>query len=563
MLSRLSTYFDLTGKLDEIATEQNLEDYSTTPPESNASLFPPISRLPEELLILIFAQCINNRHDILCRYPIYLSFSQVCHDWRELALNTPTLWTKPDLTWPLWAKEMLRRSKDAPLDVSNRANSGFSRNYVDGEYQEAMLEALSNAPRIAKLSLWLYPHVGVDELLQSLDKPAPILRTLSIRWYDGFDEAPLPEHLLGDHAPSLRELAVEGCHSGRTYPLMKNLTSLLLRPHDHPPRNPCTLCPTTAQLLDVLGSMPDLQVLTLFNSITSLDPRTTLYPSAVMELPRLQSLHLVSPVSQCMDVLSRIKFPESASINLACPTKGTEDDYVSLFSRLSHLYSKFSIRSFALTGHGGTITGGDTTSLSIKAWNKGEPDSEMEPDVSLQLSLHDHPSDTFIRAAALVLPLADLESLTLDSIDLQPSTLVECFGSLKHLSSIRISHPEIGINLTEALSQGLDEDMTHLVPFLSVEIIEMRGVDFRCLIIGDLFANVLKMRVAHGAKLKSVVLRECWELPKWDVNRIQEMVKDVYVDWDGHYIGLVNGDSDNEEYEDSDEYYEQQVSDYE
>ncbi|KAK1226786.1 hypothetical protein PQX77_010223 [Marasmius sp. AFHP31] len=562
MFSRLSTYFDLTGEnLDRVTDERNPEDDFIMSPEKNAPLFPPpISRLPGELLIIIFAQCINDRQDILCRYPIYLSFSQVCHDWRELALNTPTLWTKPDLTWPLWAKEMLRRSKDAPLDISNRASSGFSRYYVDGEYQEAMLEALSNAPRIAKLSL--YPHVGVDELLQSLDKPAPILRTLSLRWYDGFDEPPIPEHLLGDHAPSLRELTIEGCHSRHAYSLMNNLTSLSLRPHDNPPRNPCTLCPTTSQLLEVLGSMPGLQVLTLFNSISSLDPGTAPYPS-VVELPRLQALHLVFPVSQCTNVLSSITFLESASINLSYPAKGTEDDYIPLFSRLSRLYLKSSIRSFALTGHGGTITGGDPPLLSIKAWYKDEPDSEMEPDIGLHLSLHDHPSDTFIRAAARVLPLADLESLTLDSINLLPSTLVDCFGSLKRLSSIRILHPEIGINLTEALGQGSVEDMTHLVPFLSVETIEMRGVDFRCLIIGDLFANVLKMRIAHGAKLKSVVLRECWELPKWDVNRIQEMVKDVYVDWDGHYIRLVNGESDGEEYEDSDEYYEQQVSDYE
>ncbi|KAL0575875.1 hypothetical protein V5O48_006097 [Marasmius crinis-equi] len=56
----------------------------------------PISQLPPELLILILDECINSQDAILFQKPLCFAFSQVCHDWRGLALNTPTLWTKPD-----------------------------------------------------------------------------------------------------------------------------------------------------------------------------------------------------------------------------------------------------------------------------------------------------------------------------------------------------------------------------------------------------------------------------------------------------------------------------------
>ena len=556
MLYRLSSYFDLTGNIEE-----SLDDERDYLPENGTTIFPPpISRLPDELLILIFTQCITAQHEILCHYPIYLSFSQVCRDWRTLALNTPMLWTRPDFRWPLWAKEMLQRSQDAPLDIKYRVPSGSP--CPDPESQGAIVEALSNISRVANLSLRLIPAFDEWQPLDSLEKPAPILHTLSIRFYahSALEEDPFPEQVLGGHAPSLRKLTIEGCHFGRTYPLMKNLTFLSLRTHDRPLQSPCSLCPTTAQMREILSSMPDLQVLRLHNTVPFHDPAATSYDSSPIKLSRLRSVELASPVSNCTNLLSMITFPASAEIRLFCLTKGTEDDYISLFSSLSRLYSNASVRSYALILQGGTIAGGDNISLTINAWSK----DTVRPDLNLHLSLHDHPSDSFIHASASVLPLGDLESLTLDSIDVQPSTLVECFGALKYLSSIHLTHPDIGINMTEALGRGLVEDMTDLVPFLPLETIQMRGVDFRVLIIGDLLANVVKMRAAHGAKLRSLVLRECLELPKWEVNRIREIVpKDVDVDWDGHYIRLASGESDEEGYEDSDEYYEQQVSDYE
>ncbi|KAL0571715.1 hypothetical protein V5O48_010239, partial [Marasmius crinis-equi] len=221
MLRRLSSFLARNASADDrkdAERERHGDEVLSTESKESPQNFPvletetrnncPISQLPPELLVLIFDECIHSRDAILFEKPLYFAFSQVCHDWRELALNTPTLWTKPDFRWPLWAQEMLRRSKEADLDITYRVESG-AHNILSRPFEEAMLEALSNASRITNISFNLWDTIGFEGILASLVQPAPLLHTLCLHFYSTLAEDPFPERLLGDHAPSLRNLSIE------------------------------------------------------------------------------------------------------------------------------------------------------------------------------------------------------------------------------------------------------------------------------------------------------------------------------------------------------------------
>src|SRR6266545_6200336 len=88
----------------------------------------PISRLPIEVLSKIFFDVKNstiaNAHpwpDVPSHIGLrhWIGITQVCHAWREVALNTSLLWSHIDVP-PRFRNlipEMLRRSKQSPLIV--------------------------------------------------------------------------------------------------------------------------------------------------------------------------------------------------------------------------------------------------------------------------------------------------------------------------------------------------------------------------------------------------------------------------------------------------------------
>jgi hypothetical protein len=85
----------------------------------------PISRLPLEVLSFIFSNVQEDHVAALAGTEgfclpfadvgseLWIGFTQVCHHWREVALGTPTLWTRvaSSPSNHKWTQEMLLRSK--------------------------------------------------------------------------------------------------------------------------------------------------------------------------------------------------------------------------------------------------------------------------------------------------------------------------------------------------------------------------------------------------------------------------------------------------------------------
>ncbi|KAF8138972.1 hypothetical protein EV363DRAFT_554185 [Boletus edulis] len=83
---------------------------------------PFIFRLPTEMLEHIFIRCASDyhyKHDgrPIWAAPSWVNVSYVCHHWRHVALNCPTLWTYLFITSRRWREALLARSRQASLKI--------------------------------------------------------------------------------------------------------------------------------------------------------------------------------------------------------------------------------------------------------------------------------------------------------------------------------------------------------------------------------------------------------------------------------------------------------------
>ncbi|KAJ8085739.1 hypothetical protein PM082_004557 [Marasmius tenuissimus] len=116
----------LPSKRDVVDKEEDID--LDTARKHNLEL--PVSCLPTEIIVMIFTIVCQDSHTyhyylgvsaspIRDYYPFSLfAVSSICHEWREIAINTPHLWSTPNLDCPALAKIMLERSKDSPLALS-------------------------------------------------------------------------------------------------------------------------------------------------------------------------------------------------------------------------------------------------------------------------------------------------------------------------------------------------------------------------------------------------------------------------------------------------------------
>ncbi|KDQ09954.1 hypothetical protein BOTBODRAFT_58331 [Botryobasidium botryosum FD-172 SS1] len=308
----------------------------------------PIYRLPNELTSAIFVLANDNRAKSLqMRIPFVVS--QVSKAWREIALNTPTLWTIMDvLTRPI-AQTFLTRSKSALLEIDllpgpdcchlENPPSSDHRNFISA--YESYVPDLTNffSPVIPHTNRWRSLRVegvapGVLEPL--LCAPAPQLEVFHIGVRGSgpvLPSLPLQAELFANHTPCIRHLHLSGFYQPLTSSIYTGLTSLRLNlivfPSDsvHQLLGNLAQCPLLKQLL--LG---DISLLPAGASATPSRP-----PINNFALPHLRLACFVNLDAAILHpIFSFIQFPPS--LFLRTLTKG---DLSALFPPLTDQTAPF------------------------------------------------------------------------------------------------------------------------------------------------------------------------------------------------------------------------------
>ncbi|KAJ7602843.1 hypothetical protein DFH06DRAFT_1115499 [Mycena polygramma] len=201
---------DLETKQCELETQLSLVVY-------------PVLTLPPEIVARFFVACLPDHGDAVrpCRDTAPLLLTQICRQWREIAITTCTLWASLDIvlrTNPMTDEVRLLetwflRAKKTPLSITLSSQSSHS------EILKPVLSLLSSAAgQLHSLGLFI-PHeafrlFGCDGLA------FPNLRCLSV--------SSGPDNTLANFsvAPSLTELSLyhEPGSLPRSYPLLTSLT---------------------------------------------------------------------------------------------------------------------------------------------------------------------------------------------------------------------------------------------------------------------------------------------------------------------------------------------------
>ncbi|KAG9222140.1 hypothetical protein CCMSSC00406_0009591 [Pleurotus cornucopiae] len=146
--------------------------------------------LPAEILLRIFGCLAYCRHSE--EFPLqWIAATHVCHTWRNIALNEPTLWTDFTNVHPKWVREMFSRSKAAPLILRRPLDPVDDLDFI-------FEHAIESPERIGEL------RVFQQSFLVRLTRPAPFLRSLAI------GEVNIPPNFLGGFAPRLRRMTCLG-----------------------------------------------------------------------------------------------------------------------------------------------------------------------------------------------------------------------------------------------------------------------------------------------------------------------------------------------------------------
>ncbi|TFK66993.1 hypothetical protein BDN72DRAFT_843556 [Pluteus cervinus] len=230
----------------------------------------PISRLPVETMTRIFRLAHGGMY---ARIPLVLSF--VSHNWRELALDLPELWTRINTQLKLkHIPAYIARSRQKPLHIA------LDKSGPNASSIRTITIILGELPRIRELTIH---GAGSQRLLccgdAVWDIQAPILEKLQL-W--GFE---IPNTILAGSVPLLYELNLGLCRfEWNALPSLPQLQKLSIT-------QPQVKIPVDDYLTQ-LHRIPRLRSISTINALTG--ARTSLQLTQF----RLPNLHILSAQSE-------------------------------------------------------------------------------------------------------------------------------------------------------------------------------------------------------------------------------------------------------------------------
>ena len=376
----------------------------------------PISSLPTEVITIIFSFLCLPATSLLGEKPnhhlVWQPVAHVCHQWREIAINQPLLWSHIDFNKLTLAGviEILTRAKEVPLHLIARF-TGYN-DYRFHSFKNVLQLRVSHICHLTICTEASYSR----SILEELASPAPNLEYLSLSYLETGHGIRVPDTLFDRTTPRLSCLELHNFDVSWRSPLLKGLRYLKI----HSPSNFAR--PSLADWLDTLEQLPQLEGLVL-HSASPIAPPHPFDVGCIATLPFLTHLDISASAGDCAFALAHLALPVITCLCVAAwpENRLAVDAQILLPYVARHAYGPQDTQPLQ-----SVLIRGPWSSTKIIAWP--EPDIVVEPDdtatwraatltarVALSVSkgsyiiLH-----SFIVDAIAALPLHSLATLTSD-----------------------------------------------------------------------------------------------------------------------------------------------------
>ncbi|KDQ12839.1 hypothetical protein BOTBODRAFT_146406 [Botryobasidium botryosum FD-172 SS1] len=490
-----------------------------------------INSLPNEILALIFKLAESAPFNVILLPSVKAPFnlSQVSRLWREIALNTPNLWTTicPTTSW--MGSTLLARSKSCLLDVEFLALSDYKYTGISSRLIDTY-HILNHSMASLDIPSALYQHVhrwhsvklnrpNIDESTPFFRSPAPqleIFHAESRRSWDPPVFAPNPGSVsyFNNHTPRLRDLSLTRVCVPLTSPMYTGLQKLQL---DHIKFRDAPV----SQLIRDLAACPLLEVLRLRDIYFAPTGAT---PPIIAELHRLQSMDLALTECDARYLLASIQVSAELvlSVEMECGEATLSIPRIDT-SALKHLPNLARIHSLDVRYHGrarccafiGT-SGPPSTAEILKMDYYHHPQAEA---AQISRTLSD---------LGLRLPLSSLEHLAFSWFTECGVDVAVFTGILENLPTvISLALTDCPPSFVEALYVGAG---SHLCPLLKRLCLESDESE-RLFEVVESRVNAKRSVSRDGsAPLFQVTFRECESVDSELVEKLLQLL--VVVDWD-------------------------------
>ncbi|KDQ10658.1 hypothetical protein BOTBODRAFT_487241 [Botryobasidium botryosum FD-172 SS1] len=277
-----------------------------------------VCKLPSDILVAIFNLVVDEYRDTsrrldTVRTRALLNIARVCKSWREVALDTPSLWTQIGPSSAPFINTFLARSGSELLDIYWEPTKLPGPTDASGRTDLAISffrPLRDHVHRLNSLDIW-WTSPSVYEVY--LNRPAPNIERIYASHSDaGMRTEPVEpsntSHVLfGGHAPRLRELCFSFIYISLHSPILSNLTNLAIEHVVYTRSKP-------SQLIRVLNACPALETFQLTNiHFDSAFPD----PTTRVELPLLKDFFLYEmPLKVVRYILASIVTSPTACLSL-------------------------------------------------------------------------------------------------------------------------------------------------------------------------------------------------------------------------------------------------------
>ncbi|KAL0572369.1 hypothetical protein V5O48_009604 [Marasmius crinis-equi] len=475
----------------------------------------------------------------------------VCCFWRTIAINTPTMWSKPDFRRPKLAREAIKHSKSTPLDIE------WTSMLSD---IDLLLETLEHASSISNLELRCSLS-DLTYLLSTLTRPVPSIRSVCLEC-QGIDICRLPNNLLVRDTPLLRHFESRGCDIPWGSPIFGNLTTFSIVRSTTPDSTT-----SLEQVASTLQAMAALEVVEL-SDFLPLHSNVALAQNMSIVLPRLKRMKLRSRGMAIATLLHRMSFPDTTLIDLDIPQLENAQDLLADY--FSGLFSD----SFTSTNQPRAIRTLDIgRSIGYNFVLEARNTNEERLKTNLwsahfrcrigKKEIWGEPSSIKERLLGGLGPLSTLESLSIEPSALSQDIAIQRFGKLPLLQRVEIFFEEgppgrqcaregiqlLSHNLVRPVARPQAESSTGTMqPGLLISPVYPALTTLTLVGVGNfdrrlvwILIRSLKLRSEYGFPVKKLNIQESTGLRPDDIDTIRNEAG-VEVEWDD-YVPSGEGDS--------------------